>query len=263
MDAGAAISRTDLHTHILPGVDDGAIDLAEATAMAKVALDDGIVCLAATPHSLRWPTGTVEADLISRVAALEHSLAAQALPLRVVIGAETALIPALPLQIDAGQVVTLNHSRYLLIEPVFGGLPAEAEDILLQVQARGLVPVLAHPERSPDVQRQPQRLSRLVEQGALVQITAGSLEGRFGPAPQRLARDLLAANLVHVIASDAHSAHARPPHLARAQALAADIVGAERALTLVAANPAAILDDRPLEVEPPQWPTIRRRFWLF
>ena len=176
MDAGAAISRTDLHTHILPGVDDGAIDLAEATAMAKVALDDGIVCLAATPHSLRWPTGTVEADLISRVAALEHSLAAQALPLRVVIGAETALIPALPLQIDAGQVVTLNHSRYLLIEPVFGGLPAEAEDILLQVQARGLVPVLAHPERSPDVQRQPQRLSRLVEQGALVQITAGPIK---------------------------------------------------------------------------------------
>ncbi len=252
---------TDLHTHILPGIDDGAADLAQALAMAKVAQAEGIRRLAATPHNLRWPVGTSQAVLAERVAVLARQFAEQQLPVAVVTGAEMALIPALPRQIDAGDVVSLNGSRYLLLELPYVGLPPQLEDIIFQVQVRGLVPILAHPERNADLARQPERLHRLVERGVLVQMTAGGLEGRFGRPAQRLAEHLLAADLVHVIASDAHDAEGRAPRLGAAQALAARIVGAERAYSLVATTPAAILDDLPLEFEPPRPPERKRRFW--
>ena len=183
---------TDLHTHILPGLDDGAADLAEAIAMAQAAAADGIVRLAATPHNLRLPSDAGRAELEAQAARLQEHLAARGIPLQVVAGAETALIPALPQQIDAGQVITLNRSRYLLVELPYMGLPARLEEIIFQVQARGLVPILAHPERNADLLRRPERLRALVERGMLVQVTAASLEaappGREPGARHRLRR---------------------------------------------------------------------------
>ena len=252
---------TDLHTHILAGLDDGAEDLAESLAMAAAAAADGIRRLAATPHSLRCPPGTDAPALEARAADLERHLQAAGLPLTVVAGAETGLIPALPRQIDAGAVVTLNRSRYLLLELPYVGLPARLDDLIVQVSSRGLVPILAHPERNAELARRPQLLHTLVGLGLVVQITSGSLEGIFGRAVERAARRLLEAGLVHVIASDAHDPYARPPRLSQARALATRIVGPERAQALVAANPAAILDDRPLEVEPP--PPLPRRLWFW
>jgi protein-tyrosine phosphatase len=260
MDAGEAAALTDLHTHILPDIDDGAADLGEATIMARAALDDGIACLAATPHSLRWPPGTDQAGLEARVAALSQHLASMGLPLTIVAGAEMALIPALVQQVDAGEHVTLNRSRYLLIEPLYASLPSRLDEMLFELQMRGLVPILAHPERSASLQREPQQLRALVEGGLLIQITAASLEGRRGRAAERVVRFLLRENLVHVIASDAHSPGDGGPRLARAQALAAEVIGAGRAQALVAANPAAILADQELEVEAPAQPG-RRWFW--
>lgn len=259
MDAPASF-LTDLHTHILPGVDDGAVDLAEATEMARAALADGIRTLAATPHNLRLPPGTGPAALETRLAALQRHLEAEGLPLRVVLGAEVALIAALPQQIDAGVVPALNGSRYLLLELPFDEAPVPIEELIFQVQVRGYVPILAHPERSPAFVRRPDALRPLVERGALVQITGASLVGAFGREAQAAARCLLEANLAHVIASDAHDATHRPPRLAQAEALAARILGAARAHALVAANPAAILADQPLDVEPPR-PPARRWFW--
>ncbi len=255
-----AAEPADLHTHILPGLDDGAADLAEAMAMARIAEEDGLLCLVATPHSLQWPPGTCLEVLEAKVMAMERLLAREGIDLAVVAGAEMVLIPALPQQIDAGEAVTLNRSRYLLLEFLNNRLPPRLDEALFQVQVRGLVPILAHPERNPELQRRPGDLRRLVERGALVQITAASLEGRFGPAAEGAARRFLAENLVHVIASDAHSAEDRPPRLGPAHELAAAIVGPDRARALVADNPAAILADVPLKVEPPA-PPRRRWFW--
>lgn len=253
---------TDLHTHILPGLDDGAASLDDAADMAGAALEDGISRLAATPHSLRWAPGIGRAALEAKVQALTQSLAARGLGVTVVPGAEMALISSLPQQIDAGEAVTLNGSRYLLVELPLTGLPPRLEDILFQVRVRGLVPILAHPERSTDLRRDLRLLRRLVERGLLLQVTAGSLEGRFGAGPQGFACRLLRERLVHVIASDAHDPRDRSPRLTRAQAVAARVVGPEEALALVATNPARILDDLPLELEPPRPP--RRWFgrWL-
>ncbi len=251
---------TDLHTHILPGVDDGAADDAAALAMARAAVEDGIERVAATPHNLRLPPGAGRAALEARVAALQRALDAAGLPLALVAGAEIALIASLPQMLDAGECVTLNRSRYLLLEPPYAGLPPRVEDLIFQAQVRGLAPILAHPERCAGLERSLPLLRRLVERGLLVQITAGSLEGRFGRHPQRLARSLLAGGLVHVIASDAHAPGDRAPRLRSAEALAARLLGPGRARALVSTYPAAILDDLPLEVEPPA-PPPRRWFW--
>ena len=256
-------SRVDLHTHILPGLDDGAASLAEAARMARVALADGIGRMAATPHGLRLPPGADQAALATRVAELASFLKARALPLQVVVGAETALIPFLPQQIDAGQAVTLNGSRYLLLEFPYRGLPTRVEEMLFQVQVRGLVPILAHPERNAQLQRSPELLARWVERGALVQVTAGSLLGHFGRGPQHAAERFLEAGLAHVIASDAHNAEERPPILSLAQAKAAEITGEARAQAMVSSTPAAILDDLPLEFEPPRLVEKKRWFGLF
>lgn len=249
---------TDLHSHILPGVDDGARDLAEAVAMAHAALADGITTLAATPHSLDCLGKITPAELEAGVAELERCLQAQGLPLRVAVGSEVALIAGLPRQIDAGLVVSLNHSRYLMLESPFEDAPSQIDDLIFQAQVRGYVPLLAHPERSPALAGHLDRVRALVERGALVQITAGSLEGLFGRSAQVAAERLLAAGLVHVIASDAHDARRRPPRLSKAEALAARIVGRERARALVADNPAAILAGEALRVELPQPPPRRR-----
>ncbi|HOG45490.1 MAG TPA: capsular biosynthesis protein [Anaerolineae bacterium] len=261
MDAAAA-RLTDLHCHILPDVDDGPADLAGALGLARAALDDGIATVAATPHNLMWRRGLSCATLEARVAELQRCLEEHGLSLRVVPGAETALITALPQQIDAGQAAPLNHSRYLLVEPPPWGPPPPLQDLIFQVQVRGLVPILAHPERNDALARRLDLLQSLVERGTLVQITAGSLEGAFGQAPQEAAWRMLAAGLVHVIATDAHDTSRRPPRLSKAEALAATVIGAERAHALVAANPAAILNDQQLELEPPPPPQKHPRwFW--
>jgi len=259
MQNGEAGPLTDLHTHILPGVDDGAADLGEALAMARAAVADGIRHMAATPHVFRSATVLNPTDQRARVAALQCALAEQDIPLSITAGAEMPLLVALPAQIDAGQYLTINDSRYLLVELPYFGLPGDLANLLWQVQARGLVPILAHPERNADLQRGLRQLSRLVERGLRLQITAASLEGLFGPEAQRTARHLLQEGLVHAIASDAHPADLRLPRLSKAATLAAEIVGAEGAQRLVSENPAAILADGPLPEAPE--PVRKRRWW--
>ena len=234
----------DLHTHILPGVDDGAADPTAALDMARLAAADGIARLLATPHALRLDGGIDAAEVQGRVRTLQVAVAAAGLPLTVGYGAEMPLIAALPRQIDAGSYLSLNGSRYLLIEPPYYGLPGDWENLLWQVQMRGLTPVLAHPERHPQLAGDLKRLRRVVERGCLLQITSGSLEGLFGGQAQAAARRLLRESLVHLLASDAHNATSRPPHVAKAVALAAEIIGREAAFRLAGANALAVWENR-------------------
>ncbi|MGQ9681005.1 MAG: tyrosine-protein phosphatase [Anaerolineae bacterium] len=236
----------DVHTHILPGVDDGAADALTSLAMARLAVADGITRLLATPHALRLDGGLDPADVQRRACALQKAVAAAGIPLQLGVGAEMPLINALPRLIDARAYLSLNGSRYLLIELPHYGLPGGWENLLWQVQMRGLVPIVAHPERHPELGRDPKGLRRLVDRGCLLQVTSGSLEGAFGAGVQSATRRLLREGLVHLLASDAHNATSRPPQLAKAVDLAAEIVGRDAAWRLAAANPLAVWENRPI-----------------
>jgi protein-tyrosine phosphatase len=250
----------DLHNHILPGVDDGATTLADALAMARVARADGITTVVATPHRSPWAYRADRADAERRLAEVATACVAEGIDLQLVLGSEAFVAPDLPEQVRTGLALTINAGHYLLVEWPYDQYPPYSEPVLFELQVRGLHPVMAHAERYRVVQREPERLARLIERGLIVQVTASSLLGDAGPAIQRTAETLLQQGLAHLLATDSHSVAHRPPLLSLARERARVLVGDERAWALVRDVPAAIVADRPLSLPAPE-PRKPRAFW--
>jgi len=230
--------------------------------MARVAVSDGITRIVATPHNADWRDGRRRAWVEGHVDALQRALDAEGIPLSVVPGVEVYIAPDLVQHLKDERAFTLNGSRYVLIELPIHSWPLYTEQVFFEVQVQGLVPILAHAARYTAVQEDPNRVFGLVERGALVQLTAGSLTGQFGRRARDTARRLLEHNLAHLIASDSHSARSRPPRLSPAVKAAAEIIGAERAQAMVTTAPAAILADAPLPTESPK-PIKGQRRWFW
>jgi protein-tyrosine phosphatase len=211
----------DLHTHILPGIDDGPRDLAGSLTMAEVAQANGIRVLVATPHIREDHPRVRPAEIAALARAIDAELAAHGIDVRVVPGGELAITRAVDMTDDELRLVTLGgNGTDLLLETPHGALPSVFETVAMDLMARGFRVTLAHPELSRDIQRRPDILRRLVDAGALVQVTASSLEARWSRRGG-LARRALKERLVHVVASDSHSATWRPPDLSAAAALGA------------------------------------------
>ena len=254
----------DLHCHILPGIDDGAPDLGVALAMARCAVEDGIVTCACTPHI--YP-GLYENDRSGIAAAMNRfaqALESEGIDLALVIGADTHLRPDLVEEIRAGRVPTLNDTRYLLLEPPHHVLPPQFEDSVFRLAIAGYVPVITHPERLTWIESSYVVFKRLVSRGVWMQVTAGSLTGRFGRRPKYWAERMLDDGLVHILATDSHHVDRRPPLLAEGRAAAEARVGAREALHLVQTRPRGILDDTAPDLLPPLPAGIvhAKRGWL-
>ena len=232
----------DLHAHVLPGLDHGPRDWEESLAMCRIAVEDGIRTLAATPHvSDEFPNRRERVE--AAVAELRRRLADAGIPLAVVAGGDHHARPDL----SPETVLTLGgNGRYFLLEFPYRALPPRAEAFVRTLLARGLTPIVTHPERTASLQREWRGLEPLVGEGALVQVTAGSLLGHFGPAAAASADRFLREGWVHLLASDAHWSHERVPRLAAARESAARVVGAAAAAALVEAHPRAILEGRDL-----------------
>ena len=232
----------DLHTHILPGLDHGPGDWGEALEMCRIAVADGIATIAATPHVSEVFPNTpqrIEAAAVE----LRQRLAEAGIPLAVVVGGDYHISPDL----SPRNVLTLGgNGRYFLLEFPYQLLPPRADAFIRVLLERGLLPIVTHPERTASLQRDWRRLEPLIKAGALVQVTAGSLLGEFGPAATAAAHRFLREGWVHLLASDAHWARQRSPRLAEGRAAAAKLIGDEAARALVEANPKAVLDGRDL-----------------
>ncbi|MBN2022401.1 MAG: hypothetical protein JW809_06360 [Pirellulales bacterium] len=236
----------DTHCHLLPGLDDGAADWDESLAMARLAAADGIVTTIVTPHQLGAFAANDGPTIRARTAHLQDFLNQQDVPLRVLPGGEIRVEPDLVDRIRRGELMTLaDQGRYVLVE-----LPHELylplDGLLSEFRRAGLVGVLAHAERNQGILAQPARAEALVSAGCLLQVTATSLIGTFGPDVQRLAEDLIARGLAHLVATDAHSAQARRPLMGRAFERVVDWAGYRTAKVLFCDNPAAVVHDRPL-----------------
>ncbi len=225
----------DIHCHILPGVDDGAVDLDESVKMAEIALADGIVKIIATPHINKPSISKQSLSLCHEM--LTQRLAEKMIPVDILPGGEVSFY------LDSSQfnLHTLNGTKYILIEFPAGHLPQRAGEILFHLILKGLYPIIAHPERNASIIQRPDLLFNLLSMQVLVQITAGSITGRFGPDSMACARFLLRKGAVSFIASDAHSARYRRPVLSEAVHKAGKIIGKENALKLVTTNPQAML----------------------
>jgi protein-tyrosine phosphatase len=235
----------DLHCHMLPGVDDGAPDLAAALDMARMAVDDGITATACTPHMMPGVWNNTAETIHSGVSGFEEALAEADIPLIVVPGADVHIAPDLVAALRAGRVPTLNMSRYFLFEPPHNVVPPRLEDFAFGLIAAGYVPILTHPERLAWIDAHYVVVARLAAAGVWMQITAGSLTGRFGRTPRHFAERMLDDGLVQIVATDAHDTERRPPRLSSARDMLAERLGEAAADAMVLDRPLGVLKDRP------------------
>ena len=232
----------DIHSHIIPEIDDGATSLEEALSMCRMAWEDGTKAIVATPHTLNGiyqPEGTQVADQIT---ALQDQLREEDIGLEIFQGAEVYSCPDLPLILKEEPTLTLNgQGKYFLLEFPHSIIPPQADQLIFQLKIRNFTPIIVHPERNMYVQSNIELLARLVEYGAFSQATAMSFTGGFGSRARECAYELLRRGLVHVIASDAHNASGRPPILSRAYQLILECAGAQKARDLFETFPRKIL----------------------
>jgi protein-tyrosine phosphatase len=248
----------DLHSHILPGLDDGSRTVDDARALARRAADDGVTAIAATPH-VRSDYPTRPDEMEQGVLRLREDFVEQRIQVEVLHGGEIDLGSLGSLDDDDLRRFSLARSeRYVLLEFPYSGWPLGLEETVYGLGLRGLTPVLAHPERNRKVQSDPGRLTEAVRLGALVQLTAASLDGRLGRSSERAADRLLERGLAHLLASDAHTPAIREAGLADA----AEAVGDDNlAAYLTTEAPAAIVAG---EVVPsPPRRARRRRYLIF
>lgn len=240
----------DLHSHILPGLDDGVRNLDEACDLAYAAAVDGVKVIAATPHvRADYPT-TIEM-MEAGVANLRAELLAEEIGVQIVHGGEIdlGLLWAVPRD-ELRRFTLAQTGRYLLLEFPYRGWPLALDSSVSALVDQGVTPLLAHPERNPEVQDRPDRIEVLVDAGALVQVTAASLDGRLDRAAQSAAERLLELGLVHVLASDAHGPHIREAGLSAAAAKVGD---EDLARYLTVEVPGAIVAGEPV----PERPQVR------
>jgi protein-tyrosine phosphatase len=209
----------DLHCHVLPGIDDGPATIEGSLELARAAAAGGTRVLVATPH-VSWRYRN-DAETIARLVgelnarlAKEGVVSADGVPLEVRAGAEVALTQIAEIEPAELGRLTLSGGEWLLVEPPFTPVAPHLDEILLGLGREGRRVVVAHPERCPTFQRDRQMLERLVREGFLTSVTAGSLGGSFGGEARRFALELARDGLLHNVASDAHDHVHRPPVIA-------------------------------------------------
>jgi protein-tyrosine phosphatase len=237
----------DLHTHVLPGVDDGAETLEQAVELCRLAAADGCTALVATPHRRRdeW-ADLPEAELERRLGQVRAAVGESP---RLLLGGEVRVDSDLARDLDRpdrGGTLPLAGSRYLLLELEPRGFGPDPATLVAELAAAGWRPIVAHPELTPWLAREPEQVDRLAAAGALFQLTAASVAGDFGRVPRERALELLEAGHAHFVASDAHRPDWRPTGLSRARREIERRFGAERATALTELHPRAVLEDRPL-----------------
>jgi len=243
----------DLHTHILPGLDDGSKNMAESLAMAGVAQDDGIHTIVATPHVLQGVFDNDKNKILLAVTQLNQTLQEQNIAVDILPGAEYYLEADIPLKLSQGELLTINDKgRYLLVELPSAFIPEYTAQVLYEIQLQGVTPIIAHPERNAGFTRRPDILQEMISRGVLAQVTSASITGLFGKKVKRTAFNFLRRGLVHLVSSDAHSSMGRAPLLNQAQKEIEKYLGSDIAQLLVVQNPCSIIQGDSIE------PTVAR-----
>lgn len=233
----------DLHCHILPNIDDGSCSWEMSAEMCRVAADDGIRHIVATPHC----NDRFMYDRQRCESMLGELREASGRRIEFSIGCDLHFsYENLADALENPTRYTINRTSYLLIEFSVYGIPPNTNEHIFRLTSRGVVPIITHPERNPLLVRDPQRVLDLIGAGALVQVTANSITGFWGTQAKSVSEWLLKQGAVHVVATDAHDPRHRRPVLSEARFAVAQLVGEDVAEALVHYNPRAIIDGRPL-----------------
>jgi protein-tyrosine phosphatase len=235
--------------------------------MCRIGYQDGIKTVVATPHILPGIYKNDRSTILSKLQELNETIkkfgvqssefVTQTIDpitqrpnnsinaLRILPGADVHFSSDIFQRYERGEVMTVNdQGRYLMVEFAFQGIPYQAEEVLFQLITKGIIPIISHPERNMEIGQKPKRYYEMIRMGCLGQVTAMSLIGDFGSGIKRIAEKLLSKRLIHIIASDTHSTHRRPPILSAGVRAAEKIVGKEEAQKMVTEYPAAVIEGR-------------------
>jgi protein-tyrosine phosphatase len=226
---------------MIPGIDDGARSLEIALKMAELAVADGITMTACTPHINPGLFDNTHAGIRDACADFQRELDTAAIPLKLTYGADIQVVPELVASLEDGTLPTLHNSRYFLFEPPHHVALPRLPDLVHNALLAGYVPVITHPERLAYIEADYDQFVDMARQGAWIQLTGGSLLGRFGPRVKKITERFLNDGVTHLLASDGHNLKNRTPELSEARDAAAAIIGAEEAFRLVNERPAAVI----------------------
>lgn len=236
----------DLHSHILPGIDDGAKSLEMALDMARIAVADGTKAMACTPHILAPIYNNTGPSILAAIRDFEERLKENGIPLRLISGADVHIAPDLLDALESGAAATLNRTRYFLFEPPHNVMPPGIDRFCAMLLKSGYLPILTHPERLSWIERNYDQICVLDEMGVAIQLTAGSIVGAFGKRIQYWSDRMLDEGRVDIVASDAHDTKHRPPLLSPARDRIIAQYGAEAATRFLRDNPLRILKNATL-----------------
>lgn len=238
----------DLHSHILPGIDDGAKTIEDTIAMARIAVDNGTTVIAATPHVIEGRWLPEWSCIQSLCAELSRELKREKIALTIVPGAEVALNMDILNLIEGPGQYCLNGGRYMLVELPATHIPQYADEFFFTLQSRGISPILAHPERHPEIAHKPELIVEWVSKGILMQVNGPSLVGKMGERAMKTAEVLLASQLVHFLGSDTHSPRTRTPRLTDAVEKSIALIGEEKTRQILFANPLSIINSEEIAI---------------
>lgn len=249
----------DLHAHILPGIDDGAENIEESIKMCRLSWESGIRGIAATSHGNSRKGCSLEEYKIAYHRLLQE-LKKEEIPLMVYPGMEVFMNHEACDRLDSGELLTLNHTRYVLVEFAFEEELWMVNDYLQMLDEAGYCPVIAHAERYTFIQKHPEEACRWANMGYVIQVNKGSLLGSFGKREWETAISLLEHNLIHVVSSDTHGSNKRTPNMNNIVRFFNETVGTKVRNLVLSENPGRILRGDEILAFPPK-PYRRNLFW--
>lgn len=206
----------DIHSHVIPGIDDGAKDEEMAISMLKMAEESGTKKLVVTPHFMRGRFDYEYNEVTEEVEKLRKLAEDNGINIEIYQGQEVYYSDRIVKYYDREIIGTINGTRYMLIElPMLEFNLDEVIDNLYELQLKGVTPIIAHPERYKPFIRKPSLINRLIKEGCLFQLNAGSITGDFGKEVKKTAETYLMNRIYNFVGSDAHREIKRSPDLTR------------------------------------------------
>lgn len=246
----------DIHSHILPGVDDGSKDMEMSIEMAKIYIENNIKKVIVTPHYIEGVENNLSKDNKVILEAFKKRLKEEELDLQVFLGNEVMMSLDILKDIEEENIATLNNTRYILIELPMFDIPLYSRDIIYELLIRGYQPIIAHPERNRVIGDDPNILFELIEEGALGQLNLGSIEGKFGKKIAETGKLLLSHNMIHFVSTDSHRSNMRTPNVKKALNILKALVDKNYYELLTYKNANYLLENKEIEKRTP----IRYRY---
>lgn len=254
----------DIHSHMLQNVDDGSVNLAMSIEMAKIYVENGFKGVILTPHYIEGIDNNSRLDNQIKFIELRYELENQDLDIEIYLGHEVLLSLEMVEKLEDGTISTLNDSRYVLVELPMYDIPIYVEDVFYNLQLKGYIPIIAHPERNIKIMEDPNILMKYIKNGALAQLNLPSLDERYGKDVCRNSELLLKHNMIHFVSTDAHTSSRRSPHVKNAIKRLKSLVSEEQFQNLTYKNAELLIEDKDIAIENPiEYKKNRQFFNLF